>query len=240
MARHWLLLQLRLVRHFHSSSDHVSHVYVKNLPPKGDGTPPSSTLAAPGAVDGSHTYTAPGIYTIKVTATDGHGGSDSATTSQDLVVYDPTDGFVTGEGWIVAPAGACKLPSCEENTPSKTSFAFVAKYQPGATLPTGQTEFTIKAGSLSFHSRNYQWLVVAGARAKYEGTGTINGSGNYRFTATAIDGQIDASRGKDTFRIQIWNTANGGSLVYDSQLGAPDGADPTTVLGGGSIVIHAR
>jgi hypothetical protein len=29
-----------------------------------------------------------------------------------------------------------------------------------------------------------------------------------------------------------------GTIVYDNQLGALDGAEPTTVLGGGSIVIH--
>jgi hypothetical protein len=29
-----------------------------------------------------------------------------------------------------------------------------------------------------------------------------------------------------------------GSVVYDNQMNDPDSGDPTTVLGGGSIVIH--
>src|SRR2546427_8433734 len=33
--------------------------------------------------------------------------------------------------------------------------------------------------------------VVAGARAQYKGTGTINGQGSYKFLLTAIDGDIN-------------------------------------------------
>ena len=41
----------------------------------------------------------------------------------------------------------------------------------------------------------------------------------------------------DKFRIKIWEKTTG-ALVYDNQLGAGDDAATTTVLGGGSIVIH--
>ncbi|MGH9801300.1 MAG: hypothetical protein ACRD82_13115, partial [Blastocatellia bacterium] len=64
----------------------------------------------------------------------------------------------------------------------------------------------------------------------------INGSGNYRFMLTAIDGDQPGGGNQDKFRIRIWS--DGGGLVYDNQLNAPDSDDPTTVLGGGSIVIH--
>jgi hypothetical protein len=69
------------------------------------------------------------------------------------------------------------------------------------------------------------------------GTGTINGAGSYRFMLTAIDGDVLGSgRNGDRFRIKIWS--DGGGLVYDNQVNVPDTADPTTVIGGGSIVIH--
>ena len=42
---------------------------------------------------------------------------------------------------------------------------------------------------------------------------------------------------KDKFRIKIWDKATG-DIVYDNLAGAADTADPTTVIGGGSIVIH--
>ena len=56
---------------------------------------------------------------------------------------------------------------------------------------------------------------------------------------TSIDGQVNGGGGIDKFRIKIWNKATS-DIVYDNQLGAPDGDTPSTVLGGGSIVIHDK
>ena len=74
-------------------------------------------------------------------------------------------------------------------------------------------------------------MVISGAKARYRGIGTINGSGIYEFELTAWDGQATGGDGTDRFRIRIYG-------VYDNQLGVPDGTTPTTALGGGSIVIH--
>jgi hypothetical protein len=79
--------------------------------------------------------------------------------------------------------------------------------------------------------------VVAGARAQFKGVGTINGQGSYGFMLTAIDGALPGGGGADKFRMKIWEKATG-VVVYDNQLGAADDGDPTTVIGGGSIVIH--
>ena len=54
---------------------------------------------------------------------------------------------------------------------------------------------------------------------------------------TAVDGQLSGGGGTDKFRIKIWDRATG-NTVYDNQMGAADTADPATVIGGGSIVIH--
>ena len=53
----------------------------------------------------------------------------------------------------------------------------------------------------------------------------------------AID-SINGGGGVDKFRLKVWDIGTG-SVVYDNQLGADDGAAPTTALGGGSIVIHS-
>jgi hypothetical protein len=50
---------------------------------------------------------------------------------------------------------------------------------------------------------------------------------------TTIDG--DVKGGVDKFRIKIWDNSNNGAIIYDNQLGASDGADPITSIGGGSI-----
>lgn len=172
-----------------------------------------------------------GVHSICVRGTDSdcNLGPEECTL---LAVYVPGEGFVTGGGWIWSPLEAyVAQPKLE----GKATFGFVSKYQKGATLPTGNTEFQFKAGDLNFHSTSYDWLVVAGARAQYKGSGTINGTGEYRFMLTAIDGQVSGGGGADKFRIKIWGSTG---LIYDNQLGAGDTENPTTLLGGGSIVIH--
>jgi hypothetical protein len=192
-----------------------------------------SEASGSGTATGSHSYATPGVYTVAATVADGDGGSGSGTF-QYVVVYDPSGGFVTGGGWITSPAGAYAV---DPGLSGKANFGFNAKYQNGANVPTGNTQFHFKAGSLNFHSTSYQWLVVAGAKAQFKGSGAINGTGDYGFILTAVDGQVSGGGGADKFRIKIWSNATG-AVVYDSQIGADDTAEPSTVLGGGSIVIH--
>ena len=96
---------------------------------------------------------------------------------------------------------------------------------------------------LNFHSNNYEWLVIAGPKAKYKGTGTINGSGDYGFMLTACDAAVTGScqgSSEDTFRIKIWDKNNGDAVVYDNQPGSSDDSNDGTVLGGGNIKVHQK
>jgi hypothetical protein len=178
------------------------------------------------------------VYNVSLQVTDNSGASGTATTVGEfaamVVIFDPTAGFVTGGGWINSPAGA--YPA-NPSLIGKANFGFVSKYKKGATVPTGETEFALSVGNLSFHSSAYEWLVIAGSKAQYKGSGTINGVGDYRFILTAIDGQISGGGGVDELRMKIWSNSTG-AIVYDNQLGASDGSNPVTALGGGSIVIH--
>jgi hypothetical protein len=178
-------------------------------------------------VTGSHDYAAPGVYTVTLTVTDSYGESDTEVWSQYCVVYDPSAGFVTGGGWIDSPAGAYTL---DPSLSGKANFGFVSKYKKGTTVPTGNTEFQFKAGDLNFHSDAYDWLVIAGAKAIFKGTGTINGEESYKFMVTAIDGEL--SGGLDMFRIKIWiedEVTGDEIIIYDNGL---------EVISGGSIKIH--
>lgn len=202
----------------------------------GDGsTSPGAVSEASGAgtVSGEHAYTAAGIYPVTLSVSD--GDASASATFQYVVVYDPEGGFITGGGWIHSPAGAY---AADPSLSGRANFGFNSKYKKGANVPTGESQFQFRAGDLNFYSSSYEWLVVAGARAKYKGTGTINGSGNYDFMLSAIDGQIKGGGGTDKFRIKIWDKTNGDVVVYDNQMGADEDAEPTTTLGGGSIVIH--
>jgi hypothetical protein len=201
---------------------------------------PGTVNEGTGAVTASYTFTNPGVYAISLTVTDNHGNSGTAATVGEfaamVVIYDPSAGFVTGGGWINSPAGA--YPA-NPNLIGKANFGFVSKYKKGASIPTGETEFAFNAADMSFHSSVYEWLVIAGAKAQYKGSGAINGAGDYRFMLTAIDGQISGGGGIDKFRMKIWDNSSG-VIVYDNQIGASDGANPVTALGGGTVVIHAN
>ncbi len=204
-------------------------------------TPVPGQPVTAGSVSTSYTFTAPGVYQVKLTVTDDNLGVGIATTVgvQDayVVVYDPSGGFVTGGGSIDSQAGAyVPYPALA----GRANFGFVSKYQKGATIPTGETEFQFKVGSLNFHSVAYDYLVIAGARAQYKGTGTINGAGDFGFLLTAVDGQITGGEGVDKFRIKIWDRTTD-TVIYDNAAGSDDlSASPTQTISGGSIVIHKK
>jgi len=190
---------------------------------------------ASNTVAGAHTYANAGVYRVTLTVVDNFGASD-ADVYEFIVIYNPDSGFVTGGGWIDSPAGAY---AANPTLTGKANFGFNAKYQKGANVPAGNTQFQFKAGDLNFKSSSYEWLVVAGAHAKFKGEGAINGGGNFGFMLTATDSGINGGGNADAFRIKIWNQENGDAIVYDNQMGAGDNANDGTVLGGGSIVVHS-
>lgn len=178
-------------------------------------------------VTSNHTYTNAGVYLINLTVTDKDGDSDKQALDYYVVVHDPSAGFVTGGGWIIAQPGS--YPA-DPTLTGKATFGFVSKYKNGQSIPSGNTEFQFHAASMNFHSHTYEWLVIAGPLAMYKGTGTINGEGNYGFLLTARDGQINGGGGVDTFRLKIWDKNNSDLIVFDN--------NGDTELGGGQITIH--
>jgi hypothetical protein len=62
-------------------------------------------------------------------------------------------------------------------------------------------------------------MLIAGWKAMYKGTGTINGEGEYRFILSAIDGRLNGNNVADKFRIKIWTEDEFGveTVIYDNQ-----------------------
>ena len=201
----------------------------------GDGSSSSTTVTetdGSGFASGSHAYAAAGVYTLTLTVTDKDGGSGQSVF-QFVVVFNPLAGFVTGGGWIMSPVGA--YPAAPTLS-GKATFGFVSKYPKSASTPNGNTEFDFHIGNLRFQSSSYDWLVVSGSKVRFKGSGTINGAGDFAFLVSAVDGDV-TGRDPDTFRMKIWDKTTG-VVIYDSEMGRGDGVAATTVLGGGSIVIH--
>jgi hypothetical protein len=186
----------------------------------GDGI---SDLSAPTANDScsaTAVYSSAGVYAVKVQVADDQNDLSKEMSYSFVVVYDTSAGFVTGGGWIDSPPEAYEI---DPTLTGKASFGFVARYNRGATVPDGNTQFHFKAGDLNFRSSSYEWLVVSGTNAQFKGEGTINGEGSYQFMLTADDGS------PDTFRIHIWGD---GGKIYDN--------GPQQALSGGSVVIHKK
>jgi K(+)-stimulated pyrophosphate-energized sodium pump len=173
-----------------------------------------------------------GVYNLMIRGSD-EMGNVASEKSIALVVYDP-DGFAAGEGWINSPAGAY---TADPTLTGKATFKFDFKYQKGAAVPTGQTEFIFPDASMIFKSTSYDWLVVSGLRAHCKGTGTINGAGNYRFALIVVDEQ--GKGGLKKFRIKIWDKTTG-RTIYDNNLGYPDSITPTTIISGGNIDVLTK
>jgi PKD repeat protein len=194
----------------------------------------------PNPVEASHAYAQAGLYAVELTLTDDSSGLSDEGTYEFVVVYDPSDGFVTGAGWINSPAGAfCPAPSLT----GKANFAFVSKYTTGKQVPTGNTQFQFNAAGLNLSSEEYNWLVVTGGHsAIFKGVGTINGqlasTGEpYKFIVWAGDDE------PDTFRVRIWyeDSSNNEFVLYDNVDLLCDGVDdggPNQPISAGSIVVH--
>lgn len=199
----------------------------------GDGSTTRGTVTeqdGSGTVSDTHTYTQAGVYTVILTVQDDENVS-SSQTFQYVVAYNPTGGFLTGEGKYNSLAG---WDTQNTNASGEVKFGISAQYQPGSNIPTGQVKVNFKVGNLDFSGTSFQWLVINGSAATLKGNGTINGTGNYTILISAIDGSQNG--GASFVRIKITDSSN--NVIYDTQAGAADTANPTTALTSGSIKIH--
>lgn len=182
-----------------------------------------------GSVTGNHSYAAAGSYTVTITVTDKDGGIGSAI-SQSIAVINPGGASMNGNAGFNSPSGA--MPG-NSGLAGAADVQVMAKYN-GSGMLSGSTTFNFSAGGLDFKSMSYDWLVASGNKAMVQGTGTINGGGSYGFIVSAIDG---GKKGPDLARVKIWNKATG-QVVYDSQPGAANAADPDTPVSSGKITIQ--
>ena len=130
---------------------------------------------------------------VRVDADLNNAGTTTSITTvyQFVVIYDTSAGFVTGGGWMISPPGAyVGNPALT----GKANFGFVSKYQKGANVPTGDTEFQFQAGGFNFKSTVYEWLVISGSKAQYKGSGTVNGSRRLRLSADRNGRQAQGRR----------------------------------------------
>jgi hypothetical protein len=180
-------------------------------------------------VNGSHVYTAAGLYTVKVTVTDPNG-KQGWNVLRYAVVYDQPAGTVDSN----------EMTFKDPNGGGTASLEFNAKYwNPNAgdgtvdpTLPEGKLKFQL--GELNFVGTSpFEWMVIDGDQVFLKGVGLMSDGKQYHFLVSAVDGKPN-----DLVRVKIWQGKNQ-APVYDSQPGAADDARPTTPINkGGKLTIE--
>jgi uncharacterized delta-60 repeat protein len=199
----------------------------------GDGLTSTGTVVeanGTGTVTGSHVYASPGIYQVTVTVTDQRHASGSATAIPGIVVYDPSAGGITGSGVLSGPLFALAVAMAPAG---RIRFQLAAKYAGNRAIPLGKAVFRFDSAHRVFQSAALDWLVIKGRTAWYQGSGTIQGTGSYCFLVAARSGGSGAGK----IRIRIWDKTSG-TVLYDSQPGAPWSAPPVTPIRGGRIALH--
>jgi probable HAF family extracellular repeat protein len=193
-----------------------------------------------GSASASHSFAAPGIYTVTATVLDRSGASKAV--SRKVVVTGPSGGAVAGAGTVMSPRGAVgKAPTYA----GKANFSLIAP------LAAAKSAERIPAGlhfdlpGLNFRSQDLRLLGRQGAQHVFVGSGTIGGkfggAGGYQFrlstmAATAGNG---SANGQGRFALKIWHTdpASKAEVVDYDNTRAPAGTEAGRVAEG-SIVLE--
>lgn len=194
----------------------------------GDGSIEASySLNEPGTLSKDHTYTAAGVYEIKLTVTDADGGSDLESFKY-LSVYSPTPhGLFSAGQKYTSPAGAYLQ---DPTSTGNVMFGLSYKYQ--GDVPVGNRQFTMdfKTANFEFNAATISSFVISNGVGTLRGTGTITGRlGEYDFL-------VVGKEGSDTIRIQIKDSY--GNIIYDTQPGDLATATPSTPVTAGNVLTH--
>ncbi|MFC5478404.1 PKD domain-containing protein [Massilia suwonensis] len=185
-----------------------------------------------GNADASHSFAAPGIYTVTVTVVDRRGRSSAV--SHDVVVTAPSGGAVAGAGTLMSPAGAVAQAPLYAG---KASFRLIAPRSMTAQAERVPAALQFDLPGLAFRSHAFRLLGRQGTQQVFEGSGTVGGTDGYRFRLSTS--ATVAGGGQGGFVLKIWHTDPGSRtdvVDYDNAR-APSGTAAGRVIDG-SIVLE--
>lgn len=192
-----------------------------------------------GSCTGSFTYTVEGTYTIEVAVIDAMGGTATdeititiaTTAAPPPPSPEPSGSRLHGQGRFQLIRGGYAKSSAG----GWAQFVVAARISPENGRLKGRLVATFVGPRITFRSTAVESLTITGPMAVLAGTGRINGKGNYRFTAWAVDGQRPGGDGTDRIRIQVWTDSG---VVLDTQPPTQRAAGPTTPVERGGIRIE--
>lgn len=154
-----------------------------------------------------HTYNE-GEFRVTFTITDSTGKSTTLHWSLDI---RPAPDTLSGQGTFISPPGANRIAPLQSGL---ASFAYRAPAQGQGRPAKGQTAARLETAGLRFHSDQVEAVTVRGPHVQFEGSGSINRAGGYRFVMKALRGK--AAGGQDRVGMRIWHhDARRGTDVVD-------------------------
>jgi hypothetical protein len=88
----------------------------------------------------------------------------------------------------------------------KATFSFIAPLNMSAQTVGTRAQLHFDLAGLSFRSNNLRPMAVKGTRGQFEGSGAINGTGDYKFTLSTTAGAATGTAGRGRFSLKIWHT----------------------------------
>jgi hypothetical protein len=174
-----------------------------------------------GSASASYTYAAPGIYLVTAKVVD--LGGNRATVSRRIVACARARGLVCGSGALVSAPGARRRGRMHAGA---ASFSFVAPAAANANADGAALHFNVVG--LGFRSRKLRTVAMQGGHGKFEGSGSINGQGDYKFT---LDASAGAAGTAARFGLRIWHVDPvTRTQVVDYETGAAPIAEGTIAL----------
>jgi len=187
----------------------------------GDGTTTRSVIQDAARGKARHSYTTRGVYTITANVVDERGVGVMVSTR---IVVDAAQGL--------AGAGAFMSRHAGDGTAAprrgRAEFVFMAPSAGEATSASytsgARAMLHFKVADFDFRSTDIAPVAIARSRARFSGSGSVNGRGNYHFDLVTIAPGGDA---QGRFGLRIWHTdpATGAQIIdYDNQQSAEAGS----------------
>ncbi len=161
----------------------------------------------------------------------------SVDVRRTVVAYLPSAGMAAGAGSFISPYAAGKAAQRQVGQARFSFIAPAADAQPaGAAARASQAALHFGVGDLDFVSRDVRRVAAPGRYARFEGSGTLNGKGGYRFALVAT---ASNAAGGEPGRVQmkIWHRASASgseTVVYDNSSDRGDAGGARSALRGGA------
>lgn len=182
-----------------------------------------------GSASASHHFALPGVYRVTATVLDRSGRSTAV--SRTVVAAASTAGTVAAKGSLLSPRGAFhKAPSWVGRAGFSLMAPVAAAAQPGV---PAQLRFDLPG--LRFQSASLRFLGRQGAQRVFDGEGTVNGAGAFRYRLATTVGMAGVAAPR--FALKIWHTdgLSGKEVVHYDNSATPS-REGTAPLVAASVV----